>query len=128
MTKPGFLHTLNKKSEKGEERKEYLSQGTQRGMVIGWKLSRELGGEVRPGADSVKGKSQIAESVDTRYVKKGKMTVRPVTAAAESLIRVEPRITSSLLGKNLRIFFCLREQRAGYYAYMDIWRRLGKFV
>ena len=53
---------------KCSERKEYLSYGTQRGMVIGWKPFREVGREVHPGADSVNGRCPLAEYAGTRYV------------------------------------------------------------
>lgn len=66
-----FAYT-KEESEKSEERKEYLLQGTQRGRAVGWKPYRELDREVRPGADSVKGCGHIAGYVSTRYVAEGK--------------------------------------------------------
>ena len=59
---------------------------------------------MRPGADSVNGKGQIAGSVSTRYVGEGKMKVHPERMKDSSLIRVEPRIISSLVMKNLWFF------------------------
>ena len=64
---------------------------------------------MRPGADSVKDKGQIAEFVSTRYVGEGKMNVHPERMKDSSLKRVEPRIISSLrfigYGEQRRDFF-----------------------
>ena len=62
---------------------------------------------MRPGADSVKDKGQIAEFVSTRYVGEGKMNVHPERMKDSSLKRVEPRIISSLVMKNLWFFILL---------------------